>query len=131
MPKAHIRQKALRVRLNIRPHMVALQEFFLEWLNGKIKRHGSGVDRRLNNTLNIKGQSEDRLFEASGDYILGKSFMIKNELICIDTDVCTDLRILRHKPAQALFLLMGHVLCVELIRNPFEEALRAAPVRSE
>ena len=126
MPQAHIRQDALRIGLDIGADMVRIQERFLERLDGKIEGNRARIDRRLNNALDVKGRAEDRLLEPPCHHILGKTLMVKDELILLDADVGTDLRILRHQTAQTLLLLVRDILGVELIRNPFQEALCAA-----
>ena len=126
MPKAHIRQNALRIGLDIGAHMVGIQERFLERLDGKIEGNRARIDRRLNNALDVKGRAEDRFLEPPCHHILGKTLMVKDELILLDADVGTDLRILRYQTAQTLLLLVRDILGVELIRNPFQETLCTA-----
>ena len=96
MSKAHICQYALRVRLDICTDIVSIEKGFLEWFNGKIKCHRPRIDCRLNNTLNIEGNSKDRLLETPCHNIFSKPFMIKDELVFLNADIGTDLRIFRH-----------------------------------
>ena len=96
MPKAHIRQDALRIGLDIGADMVGIQERFLERFDGKIEGDRARIDRRLNNALDVKCRAKDRFLEPPCHHILGKTLMVKDELILLDADVGTDLRILRH-----------------------------------